>query len=75
MKLILYQATMAITEIDFVPGPFRFQIEQQHLDFAVGVCPEVTVTTLHPPRPIASPFFPFALPSLLLLNLVSPCWV
>ena len=34
MKLILYQATMAITEIDFVPGPFRFWIEQQHLDFA-----------------------------------------
>ena len=33
MKLILYQATMAITEIDFVPGPFRCQIEQQHLDF------------------------------------------
>ena len=22
-------------EIDFVPGPFRCQIEQQHLDFAV----------------------------------------
>ena len=36
MKLILYQATFAITEIDFVPGPFRCQIEQQHLDFAVG---------------------------------------
>ena len=36
MKLILYQATMAITEIDFVPGPFRCQIEQQHLDFAVA---------------------------------------
>ena len=35
MKLILYQATLAITEIDFVPGPFRFQIEQQHLDFTV----------------------------------------
>ena len=35
MKLILHQATLAITEIDFVPGPFRFQIEQQHLDFAV----------------------------------------
>ena len=34
MKLILYQATMAITQIDFVPGPFRCQIEQQH--FAVG---------------------------------------
>ena len=34
MKLILHQATLAITEIDFVPGPFRFQIEQQHLDFA-----------------------------------------
>ena len=34
MKLILYQATLAITEIDFVPGPFRFQLEQQHLDFA-----------------------------------------
>ena len=37
MKLILYQATMAITEIDFVPGPFRCQIEQQHLDFAVAM--------------------------------------
>ena len=35
MKLILYQATIAITEIDFVPGPFRFQIELGHLDFAV----------------------------------------
>ena len=35
MKLILHQATLAITEIDFVPGPFRCQIEQQHLDFAV----------------------------------------
>ncbi len=31
MKLILYQATMAITEIDFVPGPFRCQIELGHL--------------------------------------------
>jgi len=37
MKLILYQATLATAEIDFVPGPFRCQIEQQHLDFAV-VC-------------------------------------
>ena len=37
MKLILYQATIAITEIDFVPGPFRFQIELGHLDFAVGL--------------------------------------
>ena len=36
MKLILHQATLAITEIDFEPGPFRFQIEQQHLDFAAG---------------------------------------
>ena len=36
MKLILYQATFAITEIDFVPGPFRCQIEQQHLDLAVA---------------------------------------
>ena len=36
MKLILHQATLAITEIDFEPGPFRFQIEQQqHFDFAV----------------------------------------
>ena len=35
MKLILYQATFAITEIDFVPVPFRCQIKQQHLDFAV----------------------------------------
>ena len=24
MKLILYQETLAIIEIDFVPGPFRF---------------------------------------------------
>ena len=34
-----YQDPFAITEIDFAPGPFRFQlqIEQQHLDFAVGV--------------------------------------
>ena len=31
MTLILYKATFAITEIDFVPGPFRCQIEQQHL--------------------------------------------
>jgi hypothetical protein len=38
MKLILYQATIAITEIDFVPGPFRCQIELGHLDFAVD-CP------------------------------------
>ena len=35
MKLILYQATFAITEIDFVPVPFRCQIKQQQLDFAV----------------------------------------
>ena len=35
MKLILYQATIAITGIDFVPGPFRCQIELGHLDFAV----------------------------------------
>ena len=35
MKLILYQATITITEIDFVPGPFRCQIELGHLDFAV----------------------------------------
>ena len=34
MKLILYQATIAITEIDFVPGPFRCQIELGHLDSA-----------------------------------------
>ena len=34
MKLILYQETLAFIETDFVPGPFRFQIEQQHLDFA-----------------------------------------
>ena len=37
MKLILYQAPFAITEIDFVPGPFRFQNELGHLDFAVGL--------------------------------------
>ena len=36
MKLILYQATIAITEIDFAPGPFRCQIELGHLDSAVG---------------------------------------
>ena len=36
MNLILYQATIAITEIDFVSGPFRCQIELGHLDFAVG---------------------------------------
>jgi hypothetical protein len=35
MKLILYQAPFAITEIDFVTGPFRCQIELGHLDFAV----------------------------------------
>ena len=36
MNLILYQATIAITEIDFVLlGPFRCQIELGHLDFAV----------------------------------------
>ena len=35
MKLILYQATIAITEIDFVPGPFRCWIELGHIDFAV----------------------------------------
>ena len=37
MKLILFQATFAIsiTEIHFA-SPFRCQIEQQHLDFAVG---------------------------------------
>ena len=31
MKLILYQATIAITKIDFGPGPFRCQIELGHL--------------------------------------------
>ena len=36
MKLILYRDPFAITEIDFVPGPFRFQIELGHLDFAVA---------------------------------------
>ena len=40
MKLILYQATIAITEIDFA-GPFRCQIEQQHIDFGVGIPVEV----------------------------------
>ena len=35
MKLILYQATITITEIDFVSGPFRCQIELGYLDFAV----------------------------------------
>ena len=37
MKLILYQATIAITKIDFGPGPFRCQIELGHLDFAVAI--------------------------------------
>ena len=37
MKLILYQATIAITEIDFVPGPFRCWIELGHIDFAVDI--------------------------------------
>ena len=32
MKSISYQATLAITQIDF--GPFRLRIEQQRLDFA-----------------------------------------
>ena len=44
MKLILYQATFALTEIDFVPFPFRCQIELGHLDYAVvrpkGDCSE-----------------------------------
>ena len=48
MKLILYQATFAITEIDFVQGPFRCQIEQQHLDFAVGL-PHLEVQVLSIP--------------------------
>ena len=39
MKLILYQSTIAVTEIDFVLGLFRCQIEQQYLDFAVGILP------------------------------------
>ena len=34
MKLILCQATIAITETDFEPGPFRCQIELGQLDFA-----------------------------------------
>ena len=58
MKLILYQATMAITEIDFVPGPFRCQIEQQHLDFAVamgsaqkpGVFRLARISRVNPPK-------------------------
>ena len=60
MKSILYQAPFAITEIDFVPGPFRCWIELGHIDFAavlvvflspsVCVAPEVTVTSLRPPR-------------------------
>ena len=37
MKLILYQATFALTEIDFVPFPFRCQIELGHLELAVVV--------------------------------------
>jgi uncharacterized membrane protein len=39
MKLILYQATITITEIDFVLGPFRCQIDLGHLDFAVARLP------------------------------------
>ena len=40
--MILYQDPFAITEIDFVPGPFRFQIEQQHFDFAVDEALKIT---------------------------------
>ena len=35
MKLILYRAPFALTEIDFVPGPFRCWIEQQDLVYGV----------------------------------------
>ena len=49
MKLILDQATFAITEIHFVPGPFRCQIEQQHLDFAVAVGTEFHLKNPTPP--------------------------
>ena len=31
MKLILYQETLAIIEIDFVPGPFRFHGPEDEL--------------------------------------------
>ena len=58
MKLILYQAPFAITEIDFVPGPFSCQIEQQHLDLGAAgsevdfgtrvVKPEVNTIQVHP---------------------------
>ena len=34
---MLYQAPFAMTEIDFVPGPFSCRIEQQHLDFGAVV--------------------------------------
>ena len=44
--MILYQAPFAITEIDFVPGPFRFQIELGHLDFAVTMATGATPTRL-----------------------------
>ena len=40
MKLILYQETLAIIEIDFVPGPFPCQIELSYLDFAVDMMNE-----------------------------------
>ena len=30
----MYQAPFPVTEIDFVPGPFRCQSELQHFDFA-----------------------------------------
>ena len=50
MKLILYQETLAFTEIDFVPGPFRFQIELGHLDFAVVSRFRFGQSVLHPHR-------------------------
>ena len=40
MKLMLYQAPFAITEIDFVPGPFRCQTIPHHL-FAVDSFPAI----------------------------------
>ena len=39
VKLILYRDTFAITEIDFVPGPFPCQIVLAHLKYVRLVKP------------------------------------
>ena len=58
MNLILYQAAIAITEIDFVPNPFRCQIELGHLDFAIvrpkGDCSEWSFSKERVPSTIFS---------------------